>query len=132
MSRIALESQIGCDFPDDRGKLKPVAGEAAAEDHVGVLRVTVDNKITVWRQAIHARFRLEKFRRASRHPTLHCFHNRRDVAGHLHLPFDFVRSGDRAVAMERGLEPVAKIRETIKRRGQSGAIKEKGREASRM
>ena len=45
--RAAVQRQIGCDFTDHRRELKTVAGEAAAQDQIFVVRMVIDHEMSV-------------------------------------------------------------------------------------
>ena len=45
--RAAVQRQICCDFADRRRELKTVAGEAATQDQIFVIRMMIDHEMSV-------------------------------------------------------------------------------------
>jgi len=70
MKRVAFQRQVGSDFSDHRRKLEAVTGKASAQNQVWMFGMTIDNKMLVGREGIHAGLRLSQRAEGTGHPFL--------------------------------------------------------------
>ena len=128
MARAAVEREVGGDLADHRRELETVTREAAAENHAGMRRMTIDHEMAVGRESVRADLRAE--RNVAAAPGIHS-----SIAAaigamsraRIDLAVEFVRRSEFAVGVEGGFHPVAEIRKAVERRGKVRALEQERR-----
>ena len=90
MPRTAIESQVCCDFANDRREFETMAGKSAAKNDVSVTRIAVDHKIAIRREAVHAGLRFAKTGGGSRHPRVGRARHGFDIASRIDVAIEFI------------------------------------------
>jgi peptide/nickel transport system substrate-binding protein len=120
VARVPSE-KIGDDLADDGAELVAMAREATRDHDPVVLWMPIDDEMLVRRQRVHAGFSGTKLTRRAGEPFVESSLDRRNIR-RVYLAIEQCRSGQPAVAVERGLHTVAQVGKAVERLRKSRAL----------